>query len=142
MIQTNKTLNYKIRQNNRKWSHIIFYYHSFYFYHQLCSLLLRYPNLTNETTIWLQIPFTGDECCGSKKKCELKPMDECPTLSVPGESCGHGKKYQLIQSGLCLEYACVCVPSEECPHLTLPDDGLLKHGEYPVPACRLKSVLT
>ncbi|KAF2353937.1 Trypsin Inhibitor-like cysteine rich domain, partial [Trinorchestia longiramus] len=77
----------------------------------------------------IELPYAEDECCGPPKKCILAPPSSCPPVKEPVEPCGHGKTYQLIQSGRCREFVCVCLTPEECPTLLPPDPAQLQPGE-------------
>lgn len=87
-------------------------------------------SFNNNTSVHLlQVPGTGDDCCGPRKKCKVVPTEDCPPVVMPKEQCGYGQKHKLIEApGVCPQYACVCVDPKDCPDIELPDDNDLKPG--------------
>lgn len=78
----------------------------------------------------VEVPGTGDDCCGPRKKCRVVPTEDCPPVVKPKEECGYGQRHKLIEApGVCPQYACVCVESKDCPDVELPKDSDLKPGE-------------
>ncbi|XP_068231986.1 hemocytin-like [Palaemon carinicauda] len=79
--------------------------------------------ICDEGYIIAEIPDTGDECCGPRKKCKVRPVENCTIPSVPESDCGYGKVSQLIEApGKCPQYACVCLNPEDCPQVVVPEE--------------------
>nr|XP_045582100.1 uncharacterized protein LOC123745535 [Procambarus clarkii] len=86
--------------------------------------------ICDEGYIVVEVNGTGDECCGPRKKCKVKPTEDCPPPVEPKDGCGYGQRQKLIEApGVCPQYACVCLEQEDCPYLSTPDDNALKPGE-------------
>ncbi|KAK8736435.1 hypothetical protein OTU49_005001, partial [Cherax quadricarinatus] len=86
--------------------------------------------ICDEGYIVVEINGTGDDCCGPRKKCKVKPTEDCPPPVEPKDGCGYGQRQKVIEApGVCPQYACVCLEPEDCPQLVTPDDNDLKPGE-------------
>ncbi|KAK7066926.1 hypothetical protein SK128_023902 [Halocaridina rubra] len=81
--------------------------------------------ICDEGYIIVEMPDTGDECCGSRKKCKIAPVANCTLPTQSKDECGYGKMSELIEApGKCPQYACVCVKPEDCPELIMPEEDL------------------